>query len=86
MEPPPKKLQELVQHELATAATAAGAAFVAQEASIESTLRGEGMVFNRPAPEPFRAVVRSSGLYAQWRDRFDAKGWEALEKTTGKLV
>ncbi|HZO94023.1 MAG TPA: TRAP transporter substrate-binding protein [Candidatus Baltobacteraceae bacterium] len=82
----PKKLQEIVQHELGAAAAAEETAFVAQENDIASTLRGEGMVFNRPALEPFRAVVRSSGLYGQWRDRFDPKGWDALEKTTGKLT
>ncbi len=81
----PKKLQELVRRELSAAASAAGGALLAQETSIESTLRGEGMIFNRPALEPFRAIVRSSGLYAQWRERFDPKGWDALEKTTGKL-
>jgi len=82
----PKKLQELVQHELGAAALAAQADFVAQEGSVESTLRGEGMVFNRPAQAPFREIVRSSGLYGQWRERFDPKGWDALEKTTGKLA
>jgi hypothetical protein len=31
-------------------------------------------------------VIRASGLYKQLREQFDPKGWEMLEKTTGKLV
>jgi tripartite ATP-independent transporter DctP family solute receptor len=82
----PEKLQELVRHEFASAAAAGGTAMATQESSIEAMLHGEGMTFNRPALEPFRTVIRTSGLYAQWRERFDPKGWDALEKTTGKLA
>jgi TRAP-type C4-dicarboxylate transport system substrate-binding protein len=82
----PQKLQEIVEREFAVAAIAASAAFAAQETTAESTLRGEGMQFTRPALDPFRELVRGSGLYAKWRDQFDPKGWDALEKTTGKLT
>jgi len=81
----PKKLQELVEHEFSSAATTASAMFATQERTIETTLRGEGMSFTRPAAEPFRSIVRNAGLYAQWRTQFDPKGWDALEATTGKL-
>jgi len=82
----PKNLQDLLEKELGAAADAASTSMASQEITIESTLRSEGMIFNRPAADPFRQVIRSSGLYAQWRDQYDPKGWEALEKTTGKLV
>jgi TRAP-type C4-dicarboxylate transport system substrate-binding protein len=81
----PKNVQELAEHELAAAADAATTSMSDQENTIEATLRSEGMAFNRPATAPFRRVIRSSGLYAQWRNQYDPAGWQALEKTTGKL-
>ncbi len=82
----PKNLQAIVERELNDAAKAASADMAEQEVSIEATLRSEGMIINRPNVEPFRRVIRDSGLYAQWRDQFDPAGWSTLEKTTGKLV
>jgi tripartite ATP-independent transporter DctP family solute receptor len=81
----PAALQDLVQHEFGAAAATASAAFAAQETTIAATLAKEGMTFTHPAPEPFRAIVRSAGLYTQWRAQFDPTGWDALEKTTGPL-
>jgi hypothetical protein len=46
----------------------------------------DGRALTRPALEPFSEVIRASGLYKQLREQFDPKGWEMLEKTTGKLV
>jgi len=82
----PSNLQTIVSRELENAAVAATGAMAEQEGSIQSTLRSEGMVINRPNIEPFRRVIRDSGLYAQLRDQFDPAGWSALEKTTGKLI
>jgi TRAP-type transport system periplasmic protein len=82
----PKTLQELVDHEFNSAAAAASTAMATQEVSIEATLRSRGVTFNRPGLDPFRAILRGSGLYSQWRERFDPKGWDAVEKTTGTLV
>ncbi|HXF33709.1 MAG TPA: hypothetical protein VN603_03990 [Candidatus Acidoferrales bacterium] len=77
----PKNLQAIAERELNAAATAATSGMAGQEGTIETTLRSEGMAFNRPVLDPFRRVIRDSGLYAQWRDRFDPTGWAALEKT-----
>ena len=82
----PKNLQELLDKEFNAAADAATSSMASQEVSIETTLRSEGIVFNSPDLAPFRQIVRGSGLYAQWREQYDPKGWEAMEKTTGKLV
>lgn len=82
----PRPLQEIVEREFASAAVTASEAFAAQETTIESTLHGEGITFARPPLEPFREVIRASGLYGKFRDQFDPKGWDALEKTTGKLA
>ena len=82
----PKNLQEILDRELDAAAVAASRSMAAQEASIETELTADGMTFNRPALEPFSQAIRASGLYGQLRDQYDPKGWDVLEKTTGKLV
>lgn len=82
----PKNLQDIAEREFDAAATAGSKLMAAQEASIEAELTGDGMTFNRPALEPFSQVIRASGLYKQLRDQYDPKGWDMLEKTTGKLV
>jgi tripartite ATP-independent transporter DctP family solute receptor len=82
----PKNLQEVLDRELGAAGAAASKSMVAQEGSVEAELVADGMVFNRPVLEPFSQVIRASGLYGQLRDQYDAKAWELLEKTTGKLV
>jgi len=82
----PKNLQELLDREFNAAAAAATKSMTGQEVSVEAELTADGMVFNRPVQEPFSQVIRASGLYRQWRDQYDPKGWEMLEKTTGKLI
>jgi TRAP-type C4-dicarboxylate transport system substrate-binding protein len=82
----PKNLQEIVDRELNGAAAGASKSMASQEASVETELTSDGMTFNRPALEPFSQVIRASGLYKQLRDQYDPKGWDMLEKTTGKLV
>jgi len=82
----PKNLQDILDREFNAAAADATKAMAEQEVSLTSALVADGIVFNRPALEPFRQVIRSSGLYGRWRDQFDSKGWDALEKTAGKLT
>jgi tripartite ATP-independent transporter DctP family solute receptor len=81
----PKALQDLVEREFMLAAADASRAFMDQEHTIAATLEREGVTFTHPEAEPFRTIVRSTGLYAQWRTQFDPTGWQELEKTTGPL-
>jgi tripartite ATP-independent transporter DctP family solute receptor len=82
----PKNLQDILDREFDAAAVAASKSMLAQEASVEAALTADGMTFARPALQPFRDVIRGSGLYAQWRDAYDVTGWTMLERTTGKLI
>jgi tripartite ATP-independent transporter DctP family solute receptor len=82
----PKRLQEIVEREFNGASVAATKALTATETTIEATLGARGLVFNRPSTEPFRQVIQSAGLYAQWRDAYDHDGWKILEKAVGKLT
>jgi tripartite ATP-independent transporter DctP family solute receptor len=82
----PKNLQDLVDREFGAAAGQASAAMASDEDGIEAKLRSQGLIFNRPVLEPFRQVVRSAGLYAQWRDQYGSEAWKTLTKTTGELT
>ena len=82
----PKNLQDLIDREFGTASGQASSAMAADEDGIETKLRAQGLVFNRPVLEPFRQVVRNAGLYAQWRDQYGSEAWKILTKTTGELA
>ena len=49
-------------------------------------LQSKGLVINRPAPDSFRAALRSSGFYKEWQGRFGAQAWGLLEQSVGKLA
>ena len=49
-------------------------------------LQRKGLVINRPAPDSFRAALRSSGFYKEWQGRFGAQAWGLLEQSVGKLA
>ncbi len=82
----PKKLQDIVDREFTQAANEATLSMADQEQNLETTLRGQGMTFNAPALEPFRQVIRSAGLYAQWRQQYDPTAFDLLQKAVGKLA
>lgn len=54
--------------------------------SLQSELSKNGMVFNKPDPEPFRDKLRNAGFYKEWKGRYGDEGWSILEKYTGKLA
>ena len=82
----PKNLQDLVTTTFGSESSIESADFLKRQVAIEASLKDRGLVFNRPALEPFRQAIRNANLYAQWRDQFDPEGWKVMEKTTGKLV
>jgi len=82
----PANLQAIVDREFVAAAGAASSAMLENERTIEARLRSQGLVFNRPALEPFRKVIKDAGLYGQWRDQYGSEAWKILTKTTGELA
>ena len=54
--------------------------------SVVSDLQGKGLAINRPGPETFRAKLRESGFYGEWKGRFGDEAWALLEQTVGKLA
>lgn len=53
--------------------------------TLRMELIGKGMGFNEVDPEKFRETLRRAGFYAEWRARYGAEAWAALEKQVGTL-
>jgi len=82
----PKDLQEIVQRNWNAAALAERADVGKLNASVQGDLEKKGMVFNKPDPEAFRAVLKQAGFYGEWREKYGAEAWSALEKYAGGLT
>lgn len=46
-------------------------------------LAAKGMVFNTPNREPFRTALAKAGFYTEWKNRYGAEAWGALESSIG---
>ena len=57
-----------------------------QNANLQKDLTDKGMVFNQPKVDSFRDRLRKSGFYSEWKEKFGAEGWGALESAVGKLA
>lgn len=53
--------------------------------SVEVELKAKGMKFNPVDSDAFRAVLKKSGFYADWKKKYGAEAWSLLEKYAGKL-
>ncbi len=53
--------------------------------SLEVELKTKGLVFNTINPEAFRAALRKSGFYAEWKQKYGPEAWAILEKYSGHL-
>lgn len=51
-----------------------------------ANLQSKGLTINRPAPDTFRAALRQSGFYAEWKKRFGDEAWGLLEQSVGSLA
>jgi tripartite ATP-independent transporter DctP family solute receptor len=54
--------------------------------SVVTDLQSKGLAINRPAPDSFRAKLRESGFYGEWKGRFGDEAWGLLEQSVGKLA
>jgi TRAP-type transport system periplasmic protein len=82
----PKDLQEIVARNWNQAALAERDDIAKLNASVQGDLEKKGMVFNKPDPEAFRAVLKQAGFYKEWREKYGAEAWAALEKYAGGLA
>ncbi|MDP9600295.1 UNVERIFIED_ORG: tripartite ATP-independent transporter DctP family solute receptor [Variovorax paradoxus] len=54
--------------------------------SVVGDLQAKGLAINRPAADSFRAKLRDSGFYGEWKGRFGPEAWALLEGAVGKLA
>ena len=81
----PNDLQELVAKHFEAERTLSNDEMSTADATIETTLRARGILFNTVAAPAFRKVVRDSGLYAQWKSTYPPEAWSLLEASVGTL-
>jgi tripartite ATP-independent transporter DctP family solute receptor len=53
--------------------------------SLEVELKVKGLAFNAVDTQAFRAVLKRSGFYRDWKAKYGADAWTLLEKYTGPL-
>jgi tripartite ATP-independent transporter DctP family solute receptor len=54
--------------------------------TVVTDLQAKGLAINRPTAESFRARLRESGFYSEWKGRFGNEAWALLEQSVGKLA
>ncbi len=54
--------------------------------NVQASLAAKGLIFNAVDPTSFRAKLRSSGFYSNWKTKFGAEAWGVFESYTGKLA
>ncbi len=47
--------------------------------SVVGDLQSKGLAINRPSADSFRAKLRESGFYAEWKGKFGDEAWALLE-------
>ena len=82
----PKDLQAIVARDIDAMAQTQREDMLKANATLEAELKAKGMVFNTLDTDPFRALLKTSGFYEDWRRKFGEEAWTLLEKATGKLI
>ncbi|GJD48262.1 Sialic acid-binding periplasmic protein SiaP [Methylobacterium crusticola] len=81
----PADARALIGRHLDAAVDTQRRTFAQMDADGEALLRAKGLIINTPDREPFRAALVRAGYYAEWKGRFGAEAWQALESYTGPL-
>jgi TRAP-type transport system periplasmic protein len=82
----PDDIRTVVSRELNQAAEEDRADIAALDASLKAKLESQGMKFNMPDSEPFRAILKRDGFYDQWRKNFGDEAWGLMESYVGHLT
>jgi tripartite ATP-independent transporter DctP family solute receptor len=88
-----KRIKSLAADDLALITKSFEAATVKQRAEterlngeLEGSLKGKGLVFNRPDKALFRQALTKAGFYADWKQKYGPEAWAVLEKYSGSLA
>ena len=82
----PKEVQDSLTKNLNAAALKEREDIARLNKDAEAQLTKAGIVFNRPDTAPFRAVLKSSGFYTEWKGKYGPEVWGILEKYSGPLA
>jgi tripartite ATP-independent transporter DctP family solute receptor len=81
----PKDMQDVLARNVNAAALKERDDVRQLNASLQGELTQKGMTFNQTDTETFRAAMRAAGFYAEWKQKYGAEAWAALEKQVGSL-
>jgi tripartite ATP-independent transporter DctP family solute receptor len=81
----PKDVQDVIAKHFNQSALDQRADIRKLNETLEGELKTQGLAFNKPATESFRAALKDAGFYVEWRDKFGPEAWGLLEKYAGKL-
>jgi tripartite ATP-independent transporter DctP family solute receptor len=81
----PENVREIVRKEFDRAAIEQRADNAALDKSLQGELVKKGLVFEKVDPAAFRAALAKGGFYKEWREKFGAETWGALEAVVGPL-
>ncbi|WP_448204947.1 TRAP transporter substrate-binding protein [Azospirillum sp. sgz302134] len=82
----PDDLQKIVASAINEAGLQQREDIKALNQSVQTDLQSKGLAFNQPSPDSFRAKLRESGFYSEWKGRFGEDAWALLEGSVGKLA
>lgn len=81
----PDDLKAIVRREFDRASTEQREDVVRMDASLQTQLAARGLIFAQADRAAFRDALAKGGFYAQWKDKFGAEPWLALEAIAGKI-
>jgi len=82
----PADVQKIVSEAINDAGLKQREDIKALNATVQKDLQSKGLAFSNPAPDSFRAKLRESGFYSEWKGRFGDEAWGLLESAVGKLT
>ena len=81
----PKDIQAMADRYVNRAQMLAQEDVAAGDASLEATLKSQGMMFNKANIEAFRSTLQKAGFYGQYHQTYGDEAWGLLEKAVGRL-
>jgi tripartite ATP-independent transporter DctP family solute receptor len=82
----PTDLQEVVRREFDRAALEQREDVAGLNTSLKAQLVAKGLVFESADKDAFRKGLTQAGFYKEWKEKFGAEAWKALEGVTGPLA
>jgi TRAP-type transport system periplasmic protein len=82
----PEDLRQVVRTEFDRAAMEQRADNARLDRSLKDELTKKGLAFESVDQGAFRAALTQAGFYKEWRDKFGAEAWAALEGVVGPLA